>query len=182
MQTLSLESRIDRLESRDSIRELAGRYGLVIDDHDLEGIGQLFTEDAVFRSRDGVMEARGRQQIVDQFIGRFQVLGISNHFTHDHIITIDASDPDHAEGLVTSHAEAWRNGQALIGAMRYYDKYQREAGEWRFLCRELAFQYYLPVQDYAEAMGSTLRQRAYGDQRPADYPEALPGWHDYRGE
>ncbi len=116
------------------------------------------------------------------FIDRFKALGISNHFTHDHIITFDDDNPAIARGLVTGHAESWRTGQALIGAMRYHDTYRHDDGEWRFQERELAFQYYLPVQEYPEAMGSTLRQRAYGDQRPADYPEALPGWRDYRNE
>lgn len=176
----SLESRIARLEARDAIRELVARYGLVIDDHDLAGIRALFTADAHFASRDGVMAASGRDAIVEQFVGRFQVLGISNHFTHDHIIEFDDADPASASGLVTSHAEVWRNGQALIGAMRYHDEYRLDAGTWRFQSRELAFLYYLPVTEYADGLGSTLRQRAYGDQRPADYPESLPGWQDFR--
>lgn len=180
MQNGALEMRIARLEARDAIRELIARYGLVIDDHDLAGIGQLFTEEASFSSRDGVMQARGRQAIVEQFIDRFRVLGISNHFTHDHIIQFEDDDLARATGLVTSHAEVWRNGQALIGAMRYHDRYQVDQGVWRFQSRELAFLYYLPVTEYAEGLGSNLRQRAYGDLRPADYPEALPGWQDYR--
>lgn len=172
--------RLARLEARENIRELVARYGIAIDDHDLPGIASLFTSTAEFCSRDGVMQARGRDQIIDMFIGRFKALGISNHFTHDHIIELPAGAPDRATGLVTSHAEVWRNGKALLGAMRYQDSYRLDEGEWRFERRELAFLYYLPVEDYAEGLGSTLRQRAYGDQRPADYPEALPGWQDYR--
>lgn len=180
MRNTGLENRIARLEAKDDIRELVARYGLVIDDHDLAGIEQLFTENARFSSRDGVMQAEGRQAIVEQFVGRFRVLGISNHFTHDHIIRFEDDNLTHASGLVTSHAEVWRNGQALLGAMRYHDCYLLDQGAWRFESRELAFLYYLPVTEYAEGLGSTLRQRAYGDQRPADYPEALPGWQDYR--
>jgi len=182
MQELSLETRLFRLEARESIRTLVARYCVVMDDHDVGAIGDLFTQDAVFRSLDGVMQARGRESIVELFIERFRALGISNHFTHDPIISFDDDDPFAATGLINSHAEAWRNGRALIGAMRYHDVYRCDEGVWRFQSRELAFQYYLPVEEYAQAMGGRLRQRAYGDQRPADYPEGLPGWRDYRHE
>jgi len=180
MQDSALEWRLARLEARENIRELVARYGLVIDDHDLPGIARLFTEDAEFCSRDGVMQAHGRDAIVEQFVGRFKALGISNHFTHDHVIDLAEEDPARGTGLVTSHAEVWRNGKALLAATRYYDRYRLEGGEWRFQRRELAFLYYLPVDEYAEGLGSSLRQRAYGEPRAADYPEALPGWHDYR--
>lgn len=180
MRDSTLELRLTRLEAKDNIRELVARYGLVIDDHDLPGIARLFTADAEFCSRDGVLQARGRDAIIEQFVGRFKVLGISNHFTHDHVIALAEGVPESATGLVTSHAEVWRNGKALLCAMRYHDSYRLDGGGWRFQRRELAFLYYLPVDEYAEGLGSSLRQRAYGDQRAADYPEALPGWRDYR--
>jgi len=174
MDSTSFEKRLLKLEAHDSIRMLVARYGVAIDDHDLEGIAALFAREAVFRSRDGVMEARGREGIVQQFVARFAVLGISNHVSHDHIITLDEADAQRARGLVTSHAEVWRNNQAYIAALRYQDLYVMEDTQWRFSERELAFLYYLPVAEYSEALGSTLRQRAYGDQRPADFPEGLP--------
>jgi len=180
MDAKTMEKRLLRLEAHDSIRMLVARYGVTVDDHDLQGLAGLFAKQALFRSKDGVMEARGRDQIVEQFIARFAVLGISNHISHDHIITLDESDGQRAEGLVTAHAELWRNNQAYIAALRYLDVYVLEDGQWRFGERELAFLYYLPISDYSQALGSPLRQRAYGDQRPADFPEGLPTWQDYR--
>lgn len=180
MDASTLEKRLLKLEAHDSIRMLVARYGVTVDDHDLQGVAGLFAEQAVFRSKDGVMEARGRDQIVEQFIARFAALGISNHVSHDHIITLDEGDGQRAKGLVTSHAEVWRNDQAYIAALRYQDVYVLEDTEWRFGERELAFLYYLPIGEYCEGLGSPLRQRAYGDQRPADFPEGLPTWKDYR--
>ncbi|MEQ9465739.1 MAG: nuclear transport factor 2 family protein [Haliea sp.] len=180
MEATALETRLRQLEARDSIRTLVARYGIAVDDHDLRDIAGLFARDALFRSRDGVMEARGRDQIVSQFVARFSVLGISNHVSHDHIITLDEDDPQRARGLLTAHAELWRNGQAYVAALRYRDEYVVEESQWRFAERELAFLYYVPVAEYAEALGSPLRQRAYGDQRPADFPERLANWQDYR--
>ncbi|PLW83633.1 nuclear transport factor 2 family protein [Kineobactrum sediminis] len=180
MPSNSLEARLHELEAREQIRNLVAGYGLAVDDHDLEAIGALFTADASFGSRDGVMCAQGRQAIVSQFIERFRSLGISNHVSHDHFIEREPDDPDRARGTVSAHAELWRNGCAFIAALRYHDRYRLEEGSWRFQSRELHFLYYVPLSDYSQAMGSELRQRAYGDQRPADYPESLPGWRDYQ--
>jgi hypothetical protein len=83
--------------------------------------------------------------------------------------------------MILSHAEVWRNGAALIAAIRYFDTYRREGGRWRFAERLLKFLYYVPVPEYAEALGDRNRMRAYGDRRPADWPEGTPAWERYYG-
>jgi hypothetical protein len=177
----ALETRIRRLEDRAELRELVARYCIAIDDRDIAVIGEIFCADGRFRSRDGVMEASGREAVVQQFRGRFAALKATNHIAHDQILSFE-DDPDHASGIVTAHAEVCRNSQAMIAALRYEDQYRREAGTWRFADRLLSFLYYLPVGEYAEGLGSPLRMRAYGDRRPADYPEALPSWALYHGK
>ena len=57
----------------------------------------------------------------------------------------------------------------------------RHEGRWCFADRLLSFLYYLPVDEYAQALGDRLRMRAYGDRRPADFPESLPNWQLYHG-
>lgn len=178
----TLTNRIRALEDRLDLRELVARYGLAVDDRDVDALAALFMPDAVFRSQDGVMNAQGRAAIIEQFHGRFAALKTTNHVAHDQIIELDADDPDRAIGLVSSHAEVWRNGQALVAALRYRDRYERHQGRWCFAERTLSFLYYLPVGEYAEGLGSRLRMRAYGDQRPADYPEGLPSWRRYHGD
>lgn len=178
MNDIDLAARIRRLEDRAEIRELVAHYGFAVDDRDLGTLAGLFTPDASFRSQDGVINAVGIDAVMQTYHGRFAVLGLSNHFTHDQVVAFD-DDPDLAIGLVNSHAELCRNGQAMITALRYQDTYRRYEGRWRFADRLIHFLYYVPVQEYAEALGSAYRMRAYGDQRPADYPEALPSWQDY---
>jgi ketosteroid isomerase-like protein len=173
-----LEARLRRLEDRAELTQLIARYAVAVDDRDLEAIAALFTPDGAFRSKDGVMNARGTEAVLEQFRGRFRSLKLSYHFSHDHIFEFGA-DPDTATGLVTAHAEVWRNGRALIGALRYQDLYRRHQGRWCFADRLLWFLYYLPVTEYASALGEPLRQRAYGDQRPADFPESLASWQQY---
>ena len=178
-----IEQRVQRLEAREAIRELIGKYGFVIDNRDIDGIGRLFTYDARFRSRDGVMDAAGRDAIVQQFHGRFVVLGPSNHFTHDHLIWFDGDNDLRARGLVNSHAEVVRNHAAMWVALRYEDEYRFEDGAWRFADRLLSFFYYLPVGDYAALLGKPDRMRAYDKPQAADYPEALDTWKQYhRGQ
>lgn len=177
-QAPSIEARLRRLEDRSELHELVARYAVAIDDRDIAVIADLFTADGAFRSRDGVMNAQGRAAVLEQFRGRFAALTVSNHFSHDHVLSFDA-DPDRAAGLLTAHAEVWRNGRALIAALRYQDSYRREQGRWRFADRLLSFLYYLPVEEYAQGLGDRLRMRAYGDRRPADFPETLATWKQY---
>lgn len=155
------------------IAELQARYTIYIDNHDLDITGPLFARNGRFRSADGVMDAIGREAICAQYRDRFAALKFGFHVTHDHLIILSDDDPDHATGIVSSHAEVVRNGEAMVTAMRYHDVYVREDGTWRFADRLLHFFYYLPVKDYCAALPTRERMRAYGDARPADLPESI---------
>ena len=180
---LSLEQRIRRLEDRTEIGELIARYGLAMDDRDMEVMPDLFTADVVIRSMDGIMNTAGREAAVRMFRERFKVLGPSNHFSHDRIVTFDEHDADLAHGLVLSHAEMNRKGMAMLAAMRYRDIYHRDAGRWRFRERELTFMYYVPAAEYIDALSTGLkrRNRAYDEPRAADWPETLASWRQFYG-
>lgn len=171
--------RLDRIEAELAIRALVARYCFAIDDHDLDAVGELFTDDARVWSRDGVMEARGRAAIVEQYRARFAVLGPSNHVSHDHWIRF-GDEPDVATGLLSAHAELYRNDTAMVTALRYTDTYRRDGGIWRIAERELAFLYYVALADYPGILGVKERMRAYERPADADYPEPLPSWKDYR--
>lgn len=179
---MTLEERIQRLEDRAAIGELLANYCFFIDDRDMENVATLFTPDGCFRSVDGVMNALGREAVMDNFINRFAALGPSNHFTHDRALQFDANDPDLAHGRVNAHAEVVRNGQAMLTSLRYRDTYQRSGGVWRFKDRLLSFLYYMPIADYPVAMLGEMRMRAYGDERPADFPESFATYQRYHRE
>lgn len=167
------ERRLARLEADAAIRQLIARYCFTIDDRDMAGIHALFTDDAVVRSADGVMDARGIDAVMAQYEGRFAMLGPGQHFMHD--VELDIGD-DEASGRVSGHAELWRRDQMMVTAIRYRDRYRRDDAGWRFAEREIAFLYYVPVADYPGILGRRDRNLAYGDPRPADFPETLPGW------
>lgn len=174
-----LESRIDRLESRAAILKIIAQYCKACDDRDVPLLRSLFAPDAQVRSADGRMRGEGVDGIMAMYRKRFEVLGLSVHWTHDTIIDIDPADPDRATGEVFCHAEAMRNGQVLVGSLRYEDEYVRRDGRWMFASRLLKFLYYVPVQQYAEALASPLRQRGYETPMPGDYPETLESWEGW---
>lgn len=180
MSQTDLATRLRRLEDREAIRELVGAYGYTIDNRDIDGLAELFCSDGVLQSADGIMNAQGRAAIIEMYKGRFAVLGPTFHYTHDHAISLDDADADRASGVIASHAEVTRNGETMLAAIRYHDAYRREGGRWRFAKRVLHFFYYTPVVQYVECMKSERRQRAYGDQRPADWPETLVTWQRYQ--
>ena len=54
MQDGDLSARIRQLEDREAIRQLVARYGVVIDDRDIEGIGLCFTRDGYVLANTGL--------------------------------------------------------------------------------------------------------------------------------
>ncbi|MFC4003996.1 nuclear transport factor 2 family protein [Prauserella oleivorans] len=183
----ALARRIGRIEDRAAIQDLGVMYGYIMDERDIDGIRRIFCEDATLRSADGVFAAEGIDKIVETYQGRFAALGPTNHFTHGHVVTFDDADPDVARGLLASHAEVVRDGKPMVVALRYQDTYRRTSTGWRFADRLMSYMYYTEVTEYANVLGKALRVRAYGDERPADWPEVLdsgqpPAWiKDYLG-
>ena len=174
----TLEERVAHIEDRQALRELVSRYNFSIDDRDLATVGSLFTEKAFFGSLDGAMGATGRNEICEQFKGRFSVLGATNHFSHDQVITFES--PTRARGKVASHAEVWRNERAMLTALRYDDVYEKEGGVWRFAERKLSFMYYVNIEDYTALLGQRERNCAGPVPRAADWPEGTSTYVEYR--
>ncbi|WP_298491017.1 nuclear transport factor 2 family protein [uncultured Maritimibacter sp.] len=171
--------RIDRLESRNAILHIIAQYCKACDDRDVPLLRSIFTDTATVRSKDGMMVGEGIDGIMEMYRKRFEVLDISVHWTHDAIIEIDPNDPNKGTGEVFCHAEAHRNGQTLVGSLRYEDEYVRTNGKWQFQSRLLKFLYYVPVEEYGEALGSDKRMRAYGDRRVSDYPESYDCYQNW---
>ena len=174
----TLESRLTEVEDRAAIRDLTARYNFAIDDRDLKSVGELFTDNGSFGSKDGAMRATGREAILKQFEGRFSVLGATNHFAHDHAVWFES--PTRARGLLSIHAEVWRKEQPMVTAVRYDDLYEKSGGLWRFAERVLSFFYYLNIKDYPVAMGTLERNHASGTPVAADFPERLPTYVELR--
>jgi ketosteroid isomerase-like protein len=178
-ETLSLETRITRLESRALIAELSAHYAMACDERDMEKLERLFTHDAVFDTPNGSMRAEGRGQIMRMFERVLAIRGPGFHWTHDHIVRFDQGREDQASGVVFCHAETTPDGVQSIAALRYDDIYRMEEGDWRIARRTISFLYYVPVEDYARALTRADRVRLGERRVQADLPEALPSWRAF---
>jgi uncharacterized protein (TIGR02246 family) len=132
----SLEARLDRLESRDAIRQLPAKYALALDMRDLDALVSLFTEDVrVGKDQTGRGPLRA---YMDQTL-RAPFTGTSHHIG-GHIIEFD--DSDHAHGIVYSKNEHETGNDWIIMQMIYADDYVRAEDRWYFARR-------LPLYWYA---------------------------------
>jgi ketosteroid isomerase-like protein len=175
-----LERRIRRLEDTEAIKQLVARYGFAADDRDMEAIGAMFTKNGCFRSVNGQMEAHGIDQVIDMYHKRFKGMKHAFHVGHDHIINFETDS--RATGIVASHAEVIRNDEPWVVALRYHDIYVREAGNWLFEERALAFYYYLRVADYLSVMPGLKRMRGMSEPLDADWPEKTDTFRRYQSE
>ena len=166
-----LEARLDRLESIEAIRQLAGRYSLSLDMRDLDAHVNLFAPD-IRVSRDKVGRAHLKAWVDDTL--RNQFTGTSHHLGQ-HII--EFVDPDHAIGVVYSKNEHECGAEWVIMQMLYWDDYERIDGVWYFRRR-------LPCYWYA----TDLNKPPVGDMKmrwPGREPysgafhDLFPSWREF---
>ncbi len=175
---MTAAERLQRLEDRAAIQDLAAEYCRAIDDRDLDAFVGCFTADGVLRHRDGVMRLDGQAALRDYYTTRFAQYGVTFHYPHAHVITPDG--PDTAHGWVSAHAEMGLGGEGWIAAFRYADRYRKVDGRWLFAERELAAWYYMKLADLPAGMGQTLRKHYKGQLIAAELPEGLAtyqAWH-----
>lgn len=137
---MTLEERIDRLESLDEIRQLPAKYALALDMRDLDALVGLFCADVqVGRHKSGRAALR---DYMDATLRR-PFTGTAHHIG-GHIIEFD--DADHAQGIVYSkneHETPIKDGadEWVIMQMMYLDEYERQQGQW-FFRRRLPLYWY----------------------------------------
>ena len=130
-----LATRIDRLESLDSIRQLAIKYSLALDMRDSDAWVGLFPEDV--RVGDGKTGRKALREWFEQTM-REQFDGTAHH-VGNHIIEFE--DPDHAQGILYSKYEHETGAERVIMQMMYFDKYERIEGR-RYFRRRLPLSWY----------------------------------------
>ena len=172
--------RLERLESKEEIRDLVSKYAEACDQQDLESLEKLFTEDAEFDSPSGMLKSKGRQNIIDMYLEVFKSRGPSFHWTHDVRVQMHSEKKDLATGVVYSHAETTRDGVVSLAAMRYDDNYAKEDGVWKFAKRVIHFFYYVKTKEYVEMLSSPLRVGMGDTNVAADIPESVPAWIEFQ--
>lgn len=144
------------------IRELAARYALAVDDHDMATLAALYAPDAAFC---GLTETlRGRDAIVSYVRAALDGYdGLSVHTPHPG--TVDFTGEDTARGIVPCHVEFAQAGVQSILALRYHDRYVRRDDRWYFGERRLEVRYATPTTAYGTVLTAATAPEA---PRPAE--------------
>ena len=174
--TESLEARIEALEVRTALEDLVARYGMAVDDRDIRGVGELFTDDGRFGHQEeaGVV---GRDAVMSVYAERLRGQEYSFHFSHNHLIEYRGGDE--ATGVVNAHAEMGYQGEVLLGAMRYRDRYRRVEGRWCFAERRMSFFYLMPAAELWAGNLTEFRKQWPGRPEAADLPQTLPSYRNF---
>lgn len=163
-----LEQRVARLEARAEIQDLLVRYALLIDDHEFEALGQLFTADARFGSPGSTHI--GRDAIVANYRRLATLYPITLHEARGFLIKFQ--DDDHARGQVIGFSEQANEQHTVVTSFRYHDEYVRGDGRWQFAARQVRTLYAMTHAELA-AGGLRLDLRKRWPHRPPA-PAELP--------
>jgi len=167
----NLLNRLDRLESRDEIRQLISKYALALDMRDMDAMAGLFVEDvALGGGKAGRLALR---DWLDQTM-RVQFTGTSHHVGTQ---IIEFVDPENAVGVVYSKNEHETGPEWVIMQMMYYDTYQRQKGRWFFRRRQPLYWY---ATDLNKPPVGDLKMR-WPDREPYDgaFHDLFPSWAEF---
>ena len=143
----ALTARLQRLEDLEAIRATCLDYCTRLDAFDLDGLGDVFTTDAVLefdasvRSLDGTYD--GRRSIIDDFYARTAVPGgdaAAQGFMTGHLSTNMQIDLDGDEATTLAYFfEIVDNTLVLIGT--YQHRLRREPDRWRMAFLRISVRY-----------------------------------------
>ncbi len=149
----NIEQRLQILEDREQLRELAATYCFLVDDGRFdELVERCFTEDACcdFLSAGGGMAAmvsRGRAELRNFFaVVVPAALRDTAHTVHNHRVSV-VDDRASGDCYFELTAVDRASGEAVVGAGRYIDRYRRDAGAWRFEMRNAEIFFIAPLRE-----------------------------------
>jgi len=166
-----LEARLNRLESREEIKELASKYALALDTRDLDSLVNLFPEDVkVGRNEVGRLALKNwfNETLRNQFTG-------TSHHIGNQIIEFE--DDKNAIGVVYSKNEHETENEWIIMQMMYWDQYEKIKGSWYFKKR-------LPLYWYATdlnkpPLGDLKMRWPEVDNYEGQFHSLWPSWKEF---
>lgn len=162
--------RLDRIESRLAIQELAVRYALAVDSRDIDAWLGLFVTDV-----DCGRFGRGREalrQFIEPALARFYR---SIHFVCGH--TIDFESDDLASGRVYCRAEHEDGVSWIVVPLLYHDTYVRRDDRWYFAKRTDRNWYSADVLERPGSGGFQTWGPVAG--REPLLPRSFPTWSEF---
>lgn len=175
MNEMSLDARVDRMESIEQIRQLVARYALALDTRNFDDMVQLFAPN-VQVGRDQF----GRDKLRAWFVKTMMNTKSSVHFVGNHIIDLDPDDRDKARGVVYCRDELDRGDLWIVGKIQYWDSYTREDDRWYFQRRKLMRWYAVDALDRpGHGKDVTADQEGGRSLQVGQLPDAWPSWEKY---
>jgi len=164
-------ARLDRLESRDEIRQLISKYSLALDMRDMDAMVNLFPADVAV---GGGLTGRSALKAWFTDTLRNQFDGTSHHVGTQ---IIEFTDPDHAVGIVYSKNEHETGAEWVIMQMMYYDRYERIDHRWFFRRRKPLYWYATDLNK--PPIGS--RKMRWPGREPYEgaFHELFPSWKEF---
>ena len=137
-----IKRRLRRLEDIEEIQDLANEYHQYINEGYWDRFQDLFTEDGVIII-DYVSEARGHDAIRQMFLDvvKNHKLTMIKHYNHAHQVRVEG---DEASGIRYLEGRYGSEGQSIMLAGCYRQKYRRTAQGWRF--QEVVLNLHFSVQ------------------------------------
>jgi hypothetical protein len=136
-----METQLRALLDKEAIRELVQIYCRAADRHDHALMRSLYHEDAY--DDHGSFFKGSAMEFIDMLPEIQKPMAILHHNVTTHNIMLDADNPDYAEGetyLIAFHkvkADEETPGFDVLVGGRYFDKYERRDGVWKFLSRSI---------------------------------------------
>ncbi|MCB1462839.1 MAG: nuclear transport factor 2 family protein [Nitratireductor sp.] len=163
--------RLDRLESREQIRQLASKYALALDMRDMDAMAGLFVPDV--RVGGGQSGRRALRGWLDDTM-RHQFTGTSHHVG---TTIIEFRGEDEAVGVVYSKNEHETGDEWVIMQMMYYDRYRRVDGGWYFARRQPLYWYATDLNKPPVGAG----KMRWPDREPYEgsFHELFPSWQAF---
>jgi ketosteroid isomerase-like protein len=131
MSELTLEERVDRIESRAAVGELVAGYCEGVDRHDLDRFMGLWHDDAAYLIPGG----RGDFYGTDGIRQSQEVIGKAwketYHWTTNHTVRFESADRAIGRSDVFAMCTPHDGGVCYVGGT-YDDVYERRAGTWKF--------------------------------------------------
>jgi hypothetical protein len=130
------DPRLERLLDEAALRRTAELYAQGADRRDKAIWASIVTEDCVIAAPG--IELTGRAQIVGALDIMAQLYTATQHRVHNQLVSIAGDSAQGETYSVADHLSVVHGRTTILTwAIRYQDRWRREAGQWRFAHRAL---------------------------------------------
>jgi hypothetical protein len=131
----SRDDQIDRLLSKDAIRDLVVQYCIGVDRGDIALLEQLYEPDGI--DEHGYNLTDTAREFLDSIAGLQTQIHALQHNVTNHMIHVAGDEAEGEVHIIAYHRFDTADGPAmLITGGRYLDRYHRREGVWRIAHRK----------------------------------------------